>query len=93
MHSRLFGFLSGQSAGSRCRAHLKHRTTKPFCLQSAVSDCRLFLYPHDLQPLAPASVSATEVRLVQSVSGVLGVSEIATLPIQGATTVLVAVVQ
>jgi hypothetical protein len=40
-----------------------------------------------------ALASATEVRLVQSVSGVLGVSEIATLPIQGATTVLVAVVQ
>ena len=40
-----------------------------------------------------AIASVTEVRLVQSVSGVLGVSEIATLPIQGATTELVAVVE
>jgi hypothetical protein len=39
-----------------------------------------------------ALASATEVRLVQSVSGVLGVSDIATLPIVGDTTVLVAVV-
>jgi hypothetical protein len=39
-----------------------------------------------------ALASATEVRLVQSVSGVLGVTEIATLPIQGNTAVLVAVV-
>ena len=36
--------------------------------------------------------SVTEVRLVQNMSGVLGVSEIATLPIQGNTAVLVAVV-
>ncbi|MCX7399795.1 MAG: hypothetical protein NT138_19180 [Planctomycetales bacterium] len=34
--------------------------------------------------------SVTEVRLVQNVSGVLGVSDIATLPISGDTTVLVA---
>jgi hypothetical protein len=39
-----------------------------------------------------ALASATEVRLVQSVSGVLGVTELVTLPIQGATTQLVAVV-
>ena len=36
--------------------------------------------------------SVTEVRLVQNMSGVLGVSEIETLPIQGNTAVLVAVV-
>ena len=39
-----------------------------------------------------ALASVTEVRLLQSVSGVLGVTEIVTLPIQGATTELVAVV-
>jgi hypothetical protein len=39
-----------------------------------------------------ALASATEVRLVQSVSGVLGVTELVTLPIQGATTQLAAVV-
>ena len=39
-----------------------------------------------------ALASVTEVRLVQSVSGVLGVTELVTLPIQGATTELVAVV-
>ncbi len=36
--------------------------------------------------------SVTQVRLVQSVSGVLGVTELVTLPIQGATTQLAAVV-
>ena len=39
-----------------------------------------------------ALASVTEVRIVQSVSGVLGVTELVTLPIQGATTQLVAVV-
>jgi hypothetical protein len=39
-----------------------------------------------------ALASVTEVRLVQSVSGVLGVTELVTLPIQGATTQLAAVV-
>jgi cytochrome c peroxidase len=39
-----------------------------------------------------ALASVTEVRLVQSVSGVLGVSEIATLPIQGNSAVLVAAI-